>query len=257
MKPKKICIIGCGGTGSLLARILDAAGHRLTLIDGDRLEPRNAERQITYPREDCEQRLHKCISLHRRLLHPGNHTTVPEHIPVDETWYPPSGIHCVVLCVDNWSARNSVLRGLPQIPVINCGNTLREASAQLFVFCPRKTKWPFPNEFLPELLRAREADIEAGNLFPDDDAPDCHETVARGDQSMEANMAAAIMAAGLIRTWIEPGVFIDSPSSLKLDAGQMRCIPWRHSMAPSHFCSYTLNDDYMEGGALYEEKHTG
>ncbi len=61
----KIAILGCGGTGSLVAENLIAMGvQHLSLIDGDEVEPSNLNRQILFTQEDCGKPKVDCLRNH-------------------------------------------------------------------------------------------------------------------------------------------------------------------------------------------------
>ncbi|MFD3844029.1 ThiF family adenylyltransferase [Streptomyces sp. NPDC058642] len=63
LREAHVAVIGLGGAGSLLAQALTAAGvGRLTLVDGDTVEPSNLVRQILYSPDQSGQGKADCLA---------------------------------------------------------------------------------------------------------------------------------------------------------------------------------------------------
>lgn len=69
MRDPRVLIVGSGGLGSPSALILAKSGIALRLIDDDRVEITNLQRQILFTREDLGEK--KVIAAQRRLLKAG------------------------------------------------------------------------------------------------------------------------------------------------------------------------------------------
>lgn len=50
---KKICVVGCGGTGHELIKILINYTKNITIIDSDKIEITNLNRQFWFSKETC------------------------------------------------------------------------------------------------------------------------------------------------------------------------------------------------------------
>lgn len=82
LQESNVCVIGLGGTGSLISMMLAATGIKnITLIDGDVIESSNFVRQIFYSPNEIG--LYKVEVMKKKLLefsHDMNITTVPHYI---------------------------------------------------------------------------------------------------------------------------------------------------------------------------------
>lgn len=213
---KRITIVGCGGTGGHLVHIL--GDQRLHLMDGDRVEQGNLARQGQFVEHD--------IGLNKaRVLAGERHTFYDSYVTPDTQWDAFRRPDVVILAVDNHYTRRIVLQKAYARatcpPVINVGNELLGAAAEI-VLPEWRGGFADPLVAHPEIMEATEP--------PDDhNVVHCGERVKTGEQSVEANMAAALMAAGLVRTWI-----LDPPERAYHDL-----IPYMHTMVPSRWTSIT------------------
>jgi len=157
-----IALVGCGGTGGFVAVGLCRLGYqfRLLLIDGDRVEERNLERQNFYPEELGH---FKSQALAERLARKYQRPIAYSTTPLEDTSL--SGCALVVGCVDNAPARAAIARAVsPSLWWLDAGNG-REFGQVLVGNTPREMlagafeeekgacyALPLPTLVRPELL---------------------------------------------------------------------------------------------------------
>lgn len=231
-------VVGCGGTGSLVAeglcRLLHGAKGVIYLVDYDRVEEQNLHRQNFY-HEDLGE--FKSQSLARRLarkygrtmgysVHPYNSKMLhelPRGFMHGATGLDPA---IIIGCVDNPEARRSIADGLSGLTVwVDAGNG--ESSGQVLVgdtTDPEHLRGVFKGDFCNRMPAPSLQ--EPGLLVPvDNPRPlDCAVAVEQGDQSPVINQAMASLVLDVVwrllqqkLTWL--GVYLD------LELGHLRPVP--------------------------------
>ncbi len=190
----KLIIIGLGGIGGALAEPLarfvahNDGSKQILLIDGDRYEPDNAERQrVSYD----EVGQHKADVWTKRLSRMFKALVVK----AVASYVTPANIgkliengDTVMLCVDNHATRNLVqehMLKLKDAVLISGGNEYTDGNVQVFIRQRGRVTSPPITKHHPEIQ------------FPKDRRPDeigCDEEIASSPQLIFANfMAAALM----------------------------------------------------------------
>ncbi len=110
LKRSKVLVIGCGGLGSPLLLYLAAAGvGQLTIVDGDRVELTNLQRQIVYTERDIGQP--KAFSAQQRLkaLNSGINIEVVDQVFTIDTGEVLVKDHDLIIdCTDNFATRYQI-----------------------------------------------------------------------------------------------------------------------------------------------------
>ncbi len=190
---KKIKVVGAGGIGSWLlqplALYLNYSGGDedvvLTVIDGDRYEPRNRDRQlfdrIGNKAEVAAERLKKEfpeISIR----------AYGEFVAPDSIEYLLEDGDTILLCVDNHKTRKLVsdfCRDLDSVVLISGGNEYTDGNIQVYVRKDRvDMTLPLANRFHPEIQRPKDrSPHEVG----------CGEQVAAEPQIIPTNFTIAAL----------------------------------------------------------------
>src|SRR5690606_30307832 len=205
---KTVTIVGCGGTGAQVARIVGRMAYdmqrsrkhapQIVLIDPDTIEEKNVGRQLFSPsllgknKAECVGRMLK-LSLRLDVRWIPDHADAARH-------FDRHGGNLVVSCVDNHEARKEIHR----VSGILIGSGNHADSGQV---CIGNADDP---DLMGRFLDGREGKYpylpKEGLLFPDllQPAPDaapqsdqnlsCAELVERGDQDLLVNdfMAAVV-----------------------------------------------------------------
>lgn len=102
-----VAIVGLGGLGSPAAFYLAGAGvGRLILIDGDRIERSNLQRQILYGTEDVGRPKAECADRRLRALWPGLKTRIePAHLSGETAGTQLAGADVILEATDRVSAK--------------------------------------------------------------------------------------------------------------------------------------------------------
>ncbi len=102
-----VAVIGLGGLGSPAALYLAAAGVGcLVLIDGDRLELSNLQRQVLYGMEDVGQLKVECADRRLRALWPGLKTRIePRHLAAETAAVQLAGVDVILEATDRVAAK--------------------------------------------------------------------------------------------------------------------------------------------------------
>lgn len=186
---KKYYIIGCGGVGSWLAPSLCLlkSPEEVILVDGDKLEPKNLNRQL-FTSQDVG--VNKAEALAARYgtgaissyYGPG----MIEHAQSD--W-----IFC---CVDNNAARASVLRSCDQYGAQAIFAANETTSSEAYYYRRQWKDGPLdPRVYYPEILTDKENDPRRS------DAGCTGEAQQRNRQLVSANFSAAALAQNLFVIW--------------------------------------------------------
>ncbi|MDE1871728.1 MAG: ThiF family adenylyltransferase [Candidatus Micrarchaeota archaeon] len=194
---RQVKIIGLGGIGSWLAKAVAPIlyyGERqptlLSLIDGDKYEPKNHNRQafklsdsMSYKAEAQHAELAEFespklfIQAHNEFI---NHDNVSDYVCCDDI---------VLLCVDNHATRKTVsdhCATLRNVTLISGGNDYDDGNVQVYVRKNGRNKTANLTTYHPEIAN------------PTDRPPDevgCEQAIAQGEtQTLTANfMCASIM----------------------------------------------------------------
>jgi molybdopterin/thiamine biosynthesis adenylyltransferase len=206
MAMERVIIVGLGGIGGALAeplaRYLCYSGtiKELWLVDGDRYERRNAERQKIGERdvgrskaEVWAERLQgsfpglKVRSASLYLTPQSARELLPNR-------------SVVMLCVDNHATRNlaqSQVSKLREVVLISGGNDYTDGNVQVFVKRGGKALSAPITRYHPEIE------------FPRDRRPDevgCDELVAEAPQLLFANLTAAVLMLNALYQLLREGV---------------------------------------------------
>jgi hypothetical protein len=147
-RPIQAVVIGCGGTGGFLARLLDKTLPRrsvITLYDSDIIEPRNLDRQL-FDTSDVGRP--KVDALADKLML----DTLAIHSFFTSSLQVPKAAH-LFCCADNNTARLETIKAADlygSIAVI-MGNEFTDADA--YYYSPKWKGTPLdPRSYYPELL---------------------------------------------------------------------------------------------------------
>lgn len=187
----RIFIIGAGGVGSWLTptlRMLTKSTHEIILVDGDKLEAKNLDRQLF---SDQDIGLNKAFALSRKY----------EGVKPMEKWFS-MGVFAhepddwLMVCVDNNAARTEALHvaDADGCKVIIAANEVHSAEAYYYTRDWRKSHLD-PREYYPEITKddgenplARRAGCTG-------------EAQAAKPQLVSANFMAASLAQHLFVLW--------------------------------------------------------
>lgn len=223
-------VVGCGGTGSLVAeglcRLLHGAEGNIFLVDHDRVEEHNLGRQNFYS-EDLGEFKSKALAnrLARKYGRKLGYCVLPyskEFRPeFSYTWARSS---VVIGCVDNPHARRSIAESLTGgLLWIDAGNG--EVSGQVLIgdtMTPEHLEGSFTKLSICQHLPAPSLQEPGLLLSVEDPQPvDCAVSVEQGDQSPVINQAMATMVLQVVSKLMENklswmGVYIN------LELGHMR-----------------------------------
>lgn len=110
LKQTKVLLIGCGGLGNAASQYLVSSGiGQLTLVDGDKVELSNLQRQILF--RDSDRGFNKAKMAARQLkqLNPYVQiTTVEQHFSADNAETLLANTDWVVDCTDNFKSRKLI-----------------------------------------------------------------------------------------------------------------------------------------------------
>lgn len=112
-----VAVVGLGGLGSPAALYLAAAGvGTLVLIDGDRLEVSNLQRQVLYVADEVGQFKAECADRRLHALWPGLKTRVePQPLAVDTASGSLAGVDVIVEATDRVAAKLMTARVAHQL----------------------------------------------------------------------------------------------------------------------------------------------
>ena len=98
---KKICVIGCGGTGCEILKIIYRFTRNIVIIDNDRIEITNLNRQFFYSEDDCGEFKSKVLGEKLQLEFKTNKIEELDSIFLES-------FDLIFLCVDNIKTRMNV-----------------------------------------------------------------------------------------------------------------------------------------------------
>lgn len=219
-------LVGCGGTGSYLARslvqialVLGERGQdvRLTFVDPDTVESRNVPRQSFAPAEIGQP---KAVALATRFSMAWGlpiRAIASEFAPGTSVGDRHGSLRVLVGCVDNAAGRKAIAKAIAidasaerQAWWLDCGNTA-EAGQVLFGSADTKERLagafrapglclalPSPALVAPDLLVARPEEKSRRRLS-------CAELVAANLQSLTINQRVAAEAADVLARFLVTG----------------------------------------------------
>jgi hypothetical protein len=184
-----IFIIGVGGVGSWLApaMCLLAGKNNVTLVDGDKLERKNLNRQLFTDQEIGMNKAHALSEKYGCAFIPKWYSeTLTEHSRHD--W--------LVCVVDNHPGRLAVLRS---VDTANCraifaANETHSSEAYYYQSVWKDTRLD-PRVMYPEILTSREDDPRARSIGCTGEAQ------VANVQLVTANLSAAALAAHMYVVW--------------------------------------------------------
>ncbi len=184
-----IYIIGVGGVGSWLAptMCLLAGTDNVTLVDGDKLEKKNLNRQLFTENEIGQNKAHALAAKYGC-----NHMASW----YSETLFPHSSQDWLMCVVDNNPGRMAALRAsdMSECRVIFAANEVH--SSEAYVYLPYwKDRRLDPRVMYPEMMTDRRNDPRARSIGCTGEAQ------AANVQLVTANMMAAALAAHLYVVW--------------------------------------------------------
>lgn len=243
--PIIIYLVGCGGTGSFMARDIGRLLRTLTdrgqkaravFIDHDRVELKNIGRQLFC---DAELNTNKAESLAFRYGAAWGIeiTSIPQRFHDSIVAYSNEryALHVIVGCVDNAAARKEIAHTLrwnkpnatPSVWWLDCGNhedagqvllgtaTTRRQLAGAFPSLNICQSLPAPSLQRPEILKPRREETNAGRLS-------CAELTAANMQSHNINSRIASEASDFLTRLLLTRDLKRFACELNLAAGSMR-----------------------------------
>ena len=243
-----IVLVGCGGTGGFLAeavcRLLIGRAAQLCLVDPDRVEPHNVQRQAF---DAADVGRFKAEVLAERLARRFGREVGYSVLPYDADLHAQvfgdarSRLNLLLGCVDNSAARRAIAATLDEprwshgyantrhlVWWLDAGNGRNSGQVLL-----GNTTRPggLRGAFLPsvELCRALPApSLQRPDLLDAPPAPrpmpDCAEAVATGEQGPTVNQLVAALAASYIEKLVD-GTCRWMASYFDLDDGTLACVP--------------------------------
>ena len=188
LRASHVVVLGLGGLGSPLALYLGAAGvGRLTLVDGDSVDPTNLHRQVIHAQETIG--VHKVDSAKARILGLNpfiNVETVSEHADASNLETLLASADLLADCTDRFATRflaNDLARRA-QIPLVSAAALGTEG--QLTTIDPRTSHNPCYACLVPDV--------------PDHE-PTCAETGVLGPVVGVLGTLAAVEVIGVLLDW--------------------------------------------------------
>ena len=184
-----LAVVGCGGVGSWVAIGLSRLKHKVVLIDGDKIERKNLDRQL-FTEADIGK--HKAEALANRI-----NSMLGTEYAYDNTYVSPGwtcNVDAVLCCVDNNPARIACLEwaDATKRPVIIGANEV--LSSEAYLYCGDIGSPTDPRVMYPSML----TDHSGDPLSP------CAALAADNTQSAAANYNAAHGVLWLLNTALDP-----------------------------------------------------
>lgn len=230
-RPSEILLVGCGGTGAQVAeglcRLLAGKPGRILLVDHDRVEPHNLQRQPFYPgdvgRFKAEVLAERLARQYGREI---AYSVYPFSKDFDMRTRP--GFHpaLAIGCVDNPAARMAIASTTRNGYWIDAGNGYD--SGQVFIGNAKgKDLEQGFHEKLKLCSRLPLPTVqEPGLLQPSPPAPprDCAQAVEAGDQSPTINQAMAALVLEFVARLLA-GRLTWMAAYLDMETGSLRTVP--------------------------------
>jgi molybdopterin/thiamine biosynthesis adenylyltransferase len=144
LKQTKVLLIGCGGLGNAASQYLVSSGiGQLTLVDGDKVELSNLQRQVLF--RDGDRGFNKAKIAARQLKQLNPHvqiTAVEQHFSADNAETLLANTDWVVDCTDNFKSRKLInkLCQHHQISLLSAAAIAQQGQLML---------WPFAHNQSP------------------------------------------------------------------------------------------------------------
>jgi molybdopterin/thiamine biosynthesis adenylyltransferase len=144
LKQTKVLLIGCGGLGHAASQYLVSSGiGQLTLVDGDKVELSNLQRQILF--RDSDKGFNKAKMAARQLKQLNPHvqiTAIEQHLSAVNAEALLTNINWVLDCTDNFKSRKLInqLCKQQQISLISAAAIAQQGQLML---------WPFAHQQSP------------------------------------------------------------------------------------------------------------
>ncbi len=144
LKQTKVLLIGCGGLGNAASQYLVSSGiGQLTLVDGDKVELSNLQRQLLF--RDSDRGFNKAKIAARQLKQLNPHvqiTAVEQHFSVDNAEALLENTDWVLDCTDNFKSRKLInqLCQHHQISLLSAAAIAQQGQLML---------WPFAHNQSP------------------------------------------------------------------------------------------------------------
>ncbi len=153
LKQTKVLLIGCGGLGNAASQYLVSSGiGQLTLVDGDKVELSNLQRQVLF--RDSDRGFNKAKVAERQLkqLNPYVQiTTVEQHFSADNAEALLENTDWVLDCTDNFKSRKLInkLCQQHQISLLSAAAIAQQGQLMLWPFA--HTQSPCYSCLFPDL----------------------------------------------------------------------------------------------------------
>ena len=202
---RKIKLIGAGGIGCCLVEPLCRyvsfkSDHscELTIIDGDRYEEKNRERQKFI---NCQNKATEMVALNKDFFPKIHFRSKEEYITEDNVVSLIREGDCVMLCVDNHATRKVVSEScseLDNVTLISGGNDYTDGNVIVYIRKDGKDVTKSPIDLYPSIANPK--DRNPGTLT-DADRQSCHTEAFDNPQLVPTNLAAASIMLNCYRLW--------------------------------------------------------
>lgn len=186
---KRVLIVGAGGIGSHLIPMIKSDDVLITVMDGDKYEKKNLERQNITLRD---LRKNKAVAMVEKY---GLHEAIQHYAKSTSDFIHDDQVFDMVICVpDNHTCRLLAIEASNKcgFGLILAGNETTTANA-MYYHPKMMGSNADPKIKYPEMLAS--AIVEGQNS--------CSDVQAKlGTQTMLANIVAATMTASLLNTWL-------------------------------------------------------
>lgn len=193
---RRIVVVGCGGTGSylipVLCRYLSSVkwGGTVLLVDGDKFEEHNADRQEFSPKQVGQNKADAMLQIVRSRISDFNVIALSEYVGRDNVDRIIEEDTLIFSCVDNHVCRallSSKVQCLTTGCLISAGNTETDGNVQVNLRSGGAMLLPPIEVRHPEILTKRDGDRSEMS---------CEEIAGLpgGGQVIIANMTAACIA---------------------------------------------------------------
>ena len=138
LKQSKVLLIGCGGLGNAASQYLVSSGiGQLTLVDGDKVELSNLQRQVLF--RDSDRGFNKAKIAARQLKQLNPHvqiTAVEQHFSADNAEALLANTDWVLDCTDNFQSRKLInqLCQQHQISLLSAAAIAQQGQLMLWPF---------------------------------------------------------------------------------------------------------------------------
>jgi adenylyltransferase/sulfurtransferase len=168
LKSARVLIVGAGGLGCPVALYLGAAGAgHLTIVDDDRIELANLQRQIAFDQSSLGSGKAEMLAARVRNLNPDiGVSAIESRLAADELEQQVAAASVVIDCSDNFATRFALSRAsvAAAVPLVS-GAAIR-GEGQLSVYDPREAASPCYHCLYPEQGNEELTCSEAGVIGP-------------------------------------------------------------------------------------------